>query len=84
MGTRGHCKLVERSQRIEDSPESTETTQREGLLKRAAVSGQDCCKEDSLEKSTDEAEDRDCMAETGKGSAGRTGEGGERASATTF
>ena len=43
---------MERSQRTEDALEGIETTQREGLLRRAAVSGQDCCKEDSLEKFT--------------------------------
>ena len=36
-----------------------------GLLGRAVVSGQDSCKEDSLEKSTGKAEGREWLAETG-------------------
>ena len=52
---------------MEDSPEGTEITWREGLLKRAVVSGQDGCKEKSSEKSKGKAEGRDCTAETGNG-----------------
>ena len=64
-GTREWGEPVERSQRTDKSPEGIETTQREGLLRRAEVSGQDCCKEDSLEKSPGEAEGREHTAETG-------------------
>ena len=84
MCTRGWGEPVERSQRTEDPPQGIETTGREVLLRRAVVSGQDCCKGESSEKSTGEAEDRDCVAETGKGREGGTGERRERASATTF
>ena len=56
---------MERSQRIEDSLKGKERTWREGLLRRAVVSGQESCEEDNTEKSTDEVEDRGCKAETG-------------------
>ena len=39
--------------------------QRTQLLRRAEVSMQDSCKEDSLEKSTGKAEGREWLAETG-------------------
>ena len=66
---------MERSQRTEKSPEGIETIRREEqmLLRRAEVSGQDCCKEDSSEKIPGEAESRECTAETGN-RGGRTGE----------
>ena len=61
----GRGEPVERSQRTEVPPVGTETTRREGLLRRAVVSGQDSCKEDSSEKSTGKAEGRECTAEKG-------------------
>ena len=55
-GTRRLGELVERSQRMEDSLEGTETTRREGLLRRAVVSEYDGCKEESSDKFTCEVE----------------------------
>ena len=56
---------MERSQRTEDTPKDTERTRREGLLRRAVVSGKEGCKEYDTEKFTHEVEDRGCRAETG-------------------
>ena len=58
---------MERLQRVVTSLEGTETTLREELKRRAVVSGQECCQEESLEKSTCKAEERGCMVETGSG-----------------
>ena len=57
---------------------------RVGLLRRAVVTGKEDCKEDSSEKSIGKAEGRGCTAETGNVVGDGTGEGQERASATTF
>ena len=66
-GSRGWGELVKRSQIAEDSPAGIKTTRRKGLLRKAVVSGQECCQEESLEKSTCKAEERGCMVETGSG-----------------
>ena len=65
IGTRGRAEPVEMSQRAEKSLEGMKTARREGLLRRAVVSWQEGCKEDSLKKFTVEVEGRGCMAETG-------------------
>ena len=57
---------MERSQKTDDSPYGIETTRREVLLRRAVVSGKESCKQDSIEKSTGEAENRGCTVDTGK------------------
>ena len=68
---------------MEEAPEGTETTQRDGLERREDISGQEGCRVDSLEKSMTGMEGRGCTAETGNGREARA-EGQERASATTF
>ena len=64
-------KPMERSQRMECSPEGIERR----VTEMSSSLQQDCCKEESLEKSTGEAEDRDCTAETEKDGEGGNSEG---------
>ena len=77
---------MESSQRTEEAPEGTETTRREGLDRRDNVSRQESFIVESLEKSMGGIGGRGWMAETGNGreARGGSGEGRERASATTF
>ena len=67
---------------MEEDPEGTETTQREGLERREEVSGQESCRAESSEKSTGREAGRGWTAEIGN--SGADGEGWERSSATPF